>query len=144
MRAVVYEGVKEVRVGDVPDPRIEDAHDAVVRVTTAAICGSDLHFYGGKAPLAPAETTGHEAAGPVGFFCAQAARVHGAGQVLVLALEADRLALAEKVGATPIDVRERNPQMAVARATEGRGADVVIEAVGNPSAFETAVEVVRR
>ncbi|HEX9236006.1 MAG TPA: glutathione-dependent formaldehyde dehydrogenase, partial [Actinomycetota bacterium] len=44
MKAVVYEDVRSVVVRDVPDPAIEDDHDAIVRVTTAAICGSDLHF----------------------------------------------------------------------------------------------------
>ena len=102
-------------------------------------------FYGTAiAGIRPLDTVAVVGAGPVGFFCAQGARVHGAGEVLVLDMEPDRLALAEKVGATAIDVRERNPQMAVCDRTEGRGADVVIEAVGNPSAFETAVEVVRR
>lgn len=259
MRAVVYEGVGRVSVGEVPDPRVEDPADAIVRVTAAAICGSDLHFLHGKAPLEPGETIGHEAvgvveeagpgverfragdrvvvafniacgtcwfcrvgqtqlcedfrnlgagifggrlggaqaervrvpfadtnllavpggmederalfvgdilttgyygaavagisagdtvavvgAGPVGFFCVQGARVHGAGEVLALDLEPDRLALAERVGALPVNVRERHPQMAVAERTDGRGADVVIEAVGHPDAFETAVDVVRR
>ncbi len=259
MKAVVFEDVRTLAVGDVPDPRIEDPADAVVRVTTAAICGSDLHFYNGKAPLSPGDTIGHEGvgvveevgpavrrwkpgdrvvmsfdvvcgdcwfclhgqsslcedfrnlgagpfggalggtqaelvrvpyadtnllaipeglddehalfvgdilttgyygaavagirpgdtvavvgAGPVGFFVAQAARLHGPKAVLSLDMEADRLALAEQMGAIPINVRERNAQMAVAGHTEGRGADVVIEAVGNVPAFESAVEVVRR
>lgn len=49
-----------------------------------------------------------------------------------------------RLGAVPINVRERNPQMAVCGRTEGRGADVVIEAVGSPSAFDTSIEIVRR
>jgi len=259
VRAVVYEDVRKVAVTDVPDPRVEDPHDAVVRVTTAAICGSDLHFYNAKAPMSPGDGIGHEGvgvveevgqdverfkpgdrvvlafdivcghcwfcrrgqtslceefrnlgagpfggglggaqaekvripyadwnllaipdgmederalfvgdilttgyygtaiagirpedtvavvgAGPVGFFTVQAALVHGAARVVALDMEPDRLALAQKVGAEVVNVRERNPQMAVCDVTEGRGADVVIEAVGTPSAFETAVEVVRR
>jgi threonine dehydrogenase-like Zn-dependent dehydrogenase len=82
-------------------------------------------------------------AGPVGFFCIQAALVHGAGQVLALDRLDDRLALAGKVGAVPINVDESNPQIAVSDRTEGRGADVAIEAVGHPSAYETAFDVVR-
>ena len=65
MRAVVFQGMGRVAVGEVPDPRIEDPHDAVVRVTRSAICGSDLHFLHGKAPLEPGETIGHEAVGVV-------------------------------------------------------------------------------
>jgi threonine dehydrogenase-like Zn-dependent dehydrogenase len=259
MRAVVYEDIHKVRVDDVADPRILDPHDAIIRVTTAAICGSDLHFYNGKAPMSPGDGIGHEGvgvveavgpeverfgtgdrvvmafdiacghcwfclhgqtslcedfrnlgagpfggglggtqaelcrvpfadtnllaipegmdderaifvgdilttgyygaaiagiqprdtvavigAGPVGFFAVQAAMLHGAKEVLALDFEADRLAVAEKLGAVPVNVRERNAQMAVCQRTEGRGADVVIEAVGHPSAYESAVEIVRR
>jgi len=102
-------------------------------------------YYGTAiADIQPGDTVAVVGAGPVGFFCIQAARLHGAEEVLALDMEADRLALAEKVGATPINVKEHNPQMAVSDLTEGRGADVVIEAVGNESAFQNAVEAVRR
>src|SRR6185503_14611594 len=83
-------------------------------------------------------------AGPLGFFATQSAMLRDPAQVLVLDLEPERLALAAGTGAVPIDVSVRNPQMALAEATDGRGADVVIEAVGTVSAFESAVEVVRR
>ena len=259
MRAVVFDGVGAVALKEVPDPRIEDPQDAVVRVTRTAICGSDLHFFHGKAPIEPGETLGHEAvgvvesvgegvrrfypgdrvvvafdiacgecwfcregqtqlcddfrnlgagtfggglagaqaervripvadvnllgipdavdderalfvgdilttgmyaaslgdigprdvvavvgAGPVGFFCVQAARSLGAARVFALDREPSRLALAAQVGAEAVDVNERHPATALADATEGRGADVVIEAVGSTAAFETAVDVVRR
>lgn len=259
MLAVIYEDIKTLRVGEVDDARIEEPGDAVVEVTTAAICGSDLHFYHGKLPLSPGDTIGHEGmgivrevgtgvtkfkpgdrvvvafepvcgqcwfckrgqaalcgsfsnlgggyllgslggtqadavripvadfnllalpdgldderaiflgdilttgvyaagiagihpedtvavigAGPVGFFAAQAAKLHDPGQILVLDMQEDRLALAEKVGATAINVSERNAASAVDEMTDGRGADVVIECVGNQAAFESAVGVVRR
>lgn len=259
MRAVVYHEPGRVAVGSVAEPVIEDPRDAVVRVTLAAICGSDLHFFHGKAPMDPGETIGHEAvgvveavgsavsavavgdrvviafdnacgscwfcrsgqtqlceefrtlgagafggglggaqadlvripyadanllaipdgidderalflgdilttglygasvpeirpgetvavigAGPVGFFAAQAARMADPSAVFVLDRDPARLAIAASVGATPIDVGARHAQMAVAEATGGRGADVVIEAVGTPEAFESAIDVVRR
>ena len=259
MRAVVYRDVGRVEVCEVPDPEIVEPADAIVRVGIAAICGSDLHFFHGKAPLEPGETIGHEAvgvvqavgeavrrvepgdrvvvsfviacgdcwfcrngqtnlcqdfrnlgagifggslpgaqaelvrvpvadvnllrvpdelederalftgdilttgvyaagisgispgdtvavvgAGPVGFFAIQAARAAGAGEVLALELEPERLALAERVGAVPIDVRARNAQTAVDELTGGRGADVVIDAVGSAPEFERALDVVRR
>ncbi|HEV8420837.1 MAG TPA: alcohol dehydrogenase catalytic domain-containing protein [Actinomycetota bacterium] len=258
MRAVVFKGVDRLAVEDVREPAIEDPGDAVVRIAAAGICGSDLHFLHGKAPLSPGDTIGHEGAGvieevgpqvrrfrpgdrvviafdivcgdcwycrrgqtalcedfqmlgggafggnlvgaqaekvrvpsadvnllsipegmederalfvgdilttgyygtaiagigpedtvavvgagPVGFFCVQAAHLQGARRVLALDRLEDRLALAEKVGAIPINVDETNPQMAVSELTDGRGADVVIEAVGHPSAYETAFDVVR-
>jgi threonine dehydrogenase-like Zn-dependent dehydrogenase len=258
VKAVVFEDVGRVRVDDLPDPGIEEPTDAVMRVTASAICGSDLHFLHGKAPLLPGEPLGHEAvgvveevgpeahglapgdrvvvafdivcgecwfcrrgqhalcedfrnlgagtfggslggaqaerlrvpraehnllkipegmederalfvgdilttgvygaaiagiepgdtvavvgAGPVGFFAAQAARLHDPGRVAVLDLQPDRLEVVERMGFTPVNVKERNPQTAMAELTEGRGADVVIEAVGAVAAFETARDAVR-
>jgi threonine dehydrogenase-like Zn-dependent dehydrogenase len=83
-------------------------------------------------------------AGPVGFLVAQAALGLGAGRVLSLDRLSDRLALVERAGATPIDVTARNAKTAVDEATDGRGADVVIDAVGHPDAFLSALDVVRR
>ena len=259
MRAVVFEDVGNVRVVDLADPTVEEAEDAVVRVTRTAICGSDLHFFHGKAPIGQGDVLGHEAVGvvesvgsnvsrfapddrvvvafniacgacwfclrgetqlcdhfrnlgagafggslagaqasrvriphadvnllripddidderalfvgdvlttgvyaasigaiepgdrvavvgcgPVGFFCIQAARARGAGSVYGIDLEPGRLALARRVGAVSIDARRQHPTTALAEATDGRGADVVLEAVGSPSAFESAVSMVRR
>jgi threonine dehydrogenase-like Zn-dependent dehydrogenase len=82
-------------------------------------------------------------AGPVGFFCAQAA-LPSAASVLALDLDPSRLSIAERIGAIPVDVSARNAQTAVDAHTQGRGADVVIEAVGTPAAFERSVDIVRR
>jgi threonine dehydrogenase-like Zn-dependent dehydrogenase len=259
VRAVVFDGVERVRAADVPDPVIVEPDDAVVRVTLSAICGSDLHFFHGKAPMDPGDVMGHEAVGvvssvgagvtrfapgdrvvvafniacgtcwfcargetqlcedfrnlgagafggglpgaqathvrvpfadvnllaipedidderalfvgdvlttglyaasiariqadetvavvgcgPLGFFCVQAARALGAGQVYAIDREPARLALAEHVGAVPVDASERHPETALAEVTDGRGADVVLEAVGTSTAFEDAVQIVRR
>ncbi|MGG5259241.1 zinc-dependent alcohol dehydrogenase [Phycicoccus avicenniae] len=66
MKAVVWHGTKDVRVDEVPDPRIEQATDAVIRVTSTNICGSDLHLY---EPLGafmnPGDVLGHESMGIV-------------------------------------------------------------------------------
>ena len=45
MKAVVWHGKRDVRVDNVPDPVIQHPLDAIVRITTTAICGSDLHLY---------------------------------------------------------------------------------------------------
>lgn len=255
----MFEAIGKIRLADVPDPVIEDSGDAVVRVTRTAICGSDLHFLHGKAPIDPGDVLGHEAVGvveavgaevtrfavgdrvvvafdiacgacwfcargetqlcedfrnlgagafggnlpgaqassvrvpaadvnllrvpetvdderalfvgdalttgyysasiagiepgettavlgcgPVGFFCIQAARALGATSVFAVDLEPARLALAERAGAETVDAKTRHPQTALADATDGRGADVVIEAVGSPEAFERAVGMARR
>ncbi|HTU82101.1 MAG TPA: zinc-binding dehydrogenase [Candidatus Acidoferrales bacterium] len=60
MKATVYHGPGDVRVESVPDPRIQDGRDAIVRVTRAAICGSDLWFYRGVTKPAVGNLTGHE------------------------------------------------------------------------------------
>jgi 2-desacetyl-2-hydroxyethyl bacteriochlorophyllide A dehydrogenase len=260
MRAVVYEERGRVRVADVPDPAIEEPTDALVRVTRAGICGSDLHFLQGKAPLDPGSVMGHEAtgvleavgdrvvrrrpgervvasfviacgecwfcarghsslcedvrylgagpfggdlpgaqaqmlrvphadvnllalpadidddravflgdalttgvyaagvadvargmsvaivgAGPVGVFCAQAVRAASGGTpVFLVDREPRRLEAAVRVGAVPVDPASRHPVSAIADATGGRGADVVIDAVGSSEAFELSLDSVRR
>ena len=66
MRALTWHGIEDVRVTDVPDPVISDTTDAIVRVTSTAICGSDLHLYGVLAPyLQPGDILGHEFMGIV-------------------------------------------------------------------------------
>ena len=258
MRAVVFQGPGHVSVIDVADPQLQCPDDAVVRVTRAAICGSDLHFFHGKAPMDAGDVLGHEAvgvveevgdavtgvrpgdrvviafdiacgdcwycsrgmsalcddaqmfgggpftgsvpgaqaervrvpradvnlllipealdderalflgdilttgyyaaslggisagdtvavvgAGPLGFFCVQAAAALDAAHVFVIDPEPSRLELAASVGATPVDPAQLHPQMAVAQVTDGRGADVVLEAVGDPDAFSAAVTLAR-
>ena len=259
MRGVVFEEVGRVDVAELPDPVVQEPGDAVVRVTAAAICGSDLHLFHGKAPMESGDPLGHEAVGVVDavapdvsrvrvgdrvtvafnvacghcWFCgngqsglcdegaifgygifggalpgAQAERLRvpnadlnllripdavsdeaavfagdvlptglygaslasatpddvvavfgcgpvgvctimglsalGGGAVYALDREPSRLALAEVAGAIPVHVDERNPVTALADATEGRGADAVIDAVGHPAVFEGAVDAVRR
>jgi len=66
MRALTYRGPHRVRVGDKPEPRIEHPRDAIVRVTRAAICGSDLHLLHGLVPdTRVGSTFGHEFAGVI-------------------------------------------------------------------------------
>lgn len=64
MRAVVVEGPGQVAVHEVPDPERPGPDGAVVAVTSAAICGSDLHFYDGDLPFFPV-AVGHEVVGTV-------------------------------------------------------------------------------
>ena len=259
MRAVVFESPGAVRVADVPEPTVLEPGDAVIRVTRAGICGSDLHFYHLKAPIEPGDVMGHEAvglvdavgdgvarfrpgdrvvaafvvacgscwfcrkghtslcdelrmpgtgifggslsgaqaslvriphadvnllavpagvdderalfvgdvlttgyygasiagigaddvvavlgAGPLGHCTAQAARALGARNVILLDREPGRLEVAEQAGLTCVDVSARHPATALAEVTDGRGADVVLEAVGSAEAYATAVDVVRR
>src|SRR5215472_6289666 len=66
MRAVVWQGKNNVKVAEVPDPSIVNPHDAIVKVTLTAICGSDLHLYNGFIPTMQAgDVIGHEFMGEV-------------------------------------------------------------------------------
>lgn len=51
MKAVTYQGAKRVTVSQVPDAKLEKADDVLVRITTTAICGTDLHLYNGPSPI---------------------------------------------------------------------------------------------
>ncbi|MGE5131396.1 MAG: glutathione-independent formaldehyde dehydrogenase [Gemmatimonadota bacterium] len=253
MKAVVYQGPYQVAVEDVPQPRIEAPGDALVRITTTNICGSDLHMYEGRTSVEKGKILGHEnmgiveetgpgvtrvrpgdrvsvpfniacgscrncvggwtsfclrtnptegvdgaaygyaqmgpyqggqaeylrvpfadfnllelpqgtefeqdftmlsdifptgyhgaelagvgpgdtvavfGAGPVGLLAAHSSYLRGAAQVFVVDLQADRLALAEKFGATPVNLSDGNPAQQIIDATGGAGADRGIEAVG--------------
>ena len=255
MRAVVFHAVGDIRVEDVPDPRIEHPEDAVVRLTASAICGTDLHFVRGTmAGVKPGTVLGHEGvgiveevgplvrnfvpgdravicstiacgtcsycragyfaqcdranpngpqagtsffggpeqtgpfnglqaekaripyahttlvklpdevtdeqailisdifptgyfgaklaevghgdtvvvfgAGPVGVFAALSAKLLGAGRVLVVDQHADRLAMARRIGAEPIDFSAEDPIDAIRDLTGGIGPDRAIDAVG--------------
>ncbi len=65
MRAVVYQGPGKVGVEEVDDPKLTSSTDAIVRITSSAICGSDLHMYEGHTPAEPGVILGHEPMGVV-------------------------------------------------------------------------------
>ena len=61
MKALVYNGPKDVSVNEVPDAKVERPNDVVIKLTTTNICGSDLHKYEGRTDLEPGKVLGHEA-----------------------------------------------------------------------------------
>src|SRR5437764_3443145 len=66
MKAVCWYGAGDMRVENVPDPKIINRRDAIIRITTTAICGSDLHIYGGYIPMMQkGDIMGHEFMGVV-------------------------------------------------------------------------------
>lgn len=259
MRAILFEDVGKIRLGDYPEPAVQDPGDAVVKVTTSAICGSDLHLLHGRIPgMRSGSVIGHEfvgtvveagpevrrfkagdrvvgsflvvcgdcwyctrgefnfceqmwvlgygmfvgdldgaqaeyvripkadlnlhlvdpvltdeqavfagdilttgvyiadragieegstvaiiGAGPVGLFTLMSALTYDPERVFVIDMAPDRLKLAEAIGAIPVDASKVNPVVEIQRRTQDRGADVVIECVGAPPAFETALNAVR-
>jgi threonine dehydrogenase-like Zn-dependent dehydrogenase len=259
MRALTWHGLRDLRVETVPDPALLAPTDAIVAVSLAAICGSDLHVWHGRetgldtgtvmgheflgevvevgrevarlargdrvvspfttscgacfycahglparctsgqlfgwvergaglhggqaelvrvpladttlcpvpALLAPEAglllgdvlATGWHAAvmggvspgavcavvgcGPVGLMAVIAARELGAERIFALDTVPERLALATRFGATPVNRKEGDPVAIIRQATEGRGADAVLEAVGSPEASTVAFALTR-
>jgi 2-desacetyl-2-hydroxyethyl bacteriochlorophyllide A dehydrogenase len=65
MKALTFQAERDFRLDDVPKPFITEQHQALVRVTLAAVCGSDLHIYDGHVPINPGAIVGHEFVGVV-------------------------------------------------------------------------------
>ena len=84
MKAVCWNGKHDVRVEQVPDPRIMNPRDAIVRVTRTAICGSDLHLYNGVIPtMQPGDILGHEFMGEVVDVGAKVSNISVGDRVVV-------------------------------------------------------------
>ncbi|MDQ2676949.1 MAG: alcohol dehydrogenase catalytic domain-containing protein [Actinomycetota bacterium] len=259
MRAVTFQAPGEVRIDEKPDPELESAGDAIVRVDASGVCGSDLHIYHGRVAIEPGFTIGHEyvgevvaagdavasvkvgdrvlgtyctacnecffcargdfhkcdrgrvfghgkllgelqgaqadlllvptadltlrkvpagmsdevalfagdvmgtgyhavaetgvgrgdavavlGLGPVGLCAVQAAKAAGAGHVIAIDTVADRLEMARSFGAEAVHLTDEDPKAAAKAATEGRGVDAAIDAVGHPEAFDLACRLTRK
>ena len=96
------------------------------------------------AGLKPGDTVVVLGLGPVGLCAVQAARACGAARVIGVDTVADRLAVARSFGAEAVHLTEEDPRAAVKAATEGRGADVVVDAVGHPDALDMACRMARK
>ncbi|MFN8544540.1 MAG: alcohol dehydrogenase family protein [Candidatus Binatia bacterium] len=86
MRAIVFHSPHDVRVESVPDAGLRDARSAVVRVTCASICGSDLHPYEGAVPSLPGTVMGHECVGVVEEVGPEVRRFRKGDRVIVPAV----------------------------------------------------------
>ena len=82
-------------------------------------------------------------AGPVGLMATMCANLFGPARLFVIDMVDSRLEVAQELGGTPIHSGEVNPQIEVQRRTDGAGAEVVLECVGQLSAIRTALECVR-
>ena len=84
MKAVCWHGPHDVRVEEVPEPRILNPHDAVIRITSTAICGSDLHLYDGYIPtMKKGDILGHEFMGEVVEVGPEVKSLHEGDRVVV-------------------------------------------------------------
>jgi 2-desacetyl-2-hydroxyethyl bacteriochlorophyllide A dehydrogenase len=96
-----------------------------------------------SAGVLPGDSVAVLGLGPVGLCAVQAARAAGAGVVIGVDTVADRLQMARAFGATALHLNDDDVKRAVRGATGGRGADVVIDAVGDPSALELGISLTR-
>src|SRR5947209_6918653 len=94
--------------------------------------------------LRPGDVAAVLGLGPVGLCAVQAARAVGAARVLAVDSVPARLAMAESFGAEPVHLREDDVRDRARSAGEGRGVDVCIDAVGDPSALELALRLTRK
>jgi threonine dehydrogenase-like Zn-dependent dehydrogenase len=85
MKAITWQGKQDVQLSDVADPAIVNPHDAIVRVTSTAICGSDLHLYNGFLPgMKPGDVLGHEFMGEIAAVGPACERVKIGDRVVVM------------------------------------------------------------
>src|SRR5207247_1090284 len=158
MRAVVYHGVGDIRLEEVPEPTIREPTDAIVRLTASAICGTDLHFVRGTMPgTKEGRILGHEGVGvveeigehvrnltrgglvvllstigcgPGGQVLSCSALYLGAGRVIAADAIPDRLEEARRQGAEIVDFEDEDPVGLIAVMSRGIGPHRVIDAVG--------------
>ena len=84
MKAICWRGTNDVRVENVPEPKVLDTRDAIVKVTTTAICGSDLHIYNGFIPsMEGGDILGHEFMGDVVAVGSDVAKLKMGDRVVV-------------------------------------------------------------
>ncbi|MGH8242454.1 MAG: alcohol dehydrogenase catalytic domain-containing protein [Steroidobacteraceae bacterium] len=94
-----------------------------------------------KARVAPGETVAVFGVGGLGVSALQLARALGAGEVFAVDMNSSRLALAGKLGATPVDAKASDPIEAIHDATAGRGVDAALELIGSARTMEQAIAV---
>ena len=255
MKAATFQGAFKIEVKEVDDPKIQEPNDVILKVTSAGICGSDMHAYDGRMPMPPTGwVIGHEYIGEVvevgsgvknfkagdrvvgaftsccgecyycqagwqtncvkqqtigfftlpgaqaqylrvpnghytlekvpdglpdekaifvgdilstGYFCADRGEIKpgdvvavvGSGPVglftqmsalqfspkVVLAIDSmpERLAISKRIGAVPVDMSKEDPVAVVREHSEGRGADVVLEAVGIEESLKSTFRYLR-
>jgi 2-desacetyl-2-hydroxyethyl bacteriochlorophyllide A dehydrogenase len=120
--------------------RVPDALSDDVALFSGDVMGTGYHAVT-NAQVKLGDSVAVLGLGPVGLCAVQAARAAGAAQVIGVDTVAQRLEMARTFGATPVHLAEEDPRAAVKQATEGRGVDVAIEAVGDPRALELAIRI---
>ena len=156
MRGAVRYGPGDVRVDDRQAPEILEPTDAIIRVSAACVCGSDLWplsasdvlgtgWFGAVAAEAgPGKTVAVVGDGAVGLLAVLAAKQLGAERIIAMSRHESRQRLARAFGATDIvDARGDAGVAAVKDLTSGLGAHSVVEAVGPQESMNQALHAAR-
>jgi 2-desacetyl-2-hydroxyethyl bacteriochlorophyllide A dehydrogenase len=144
--------------GNLPGAQAEQVlvpHANLVLRRAPAELGADAALFAGdvmntgfhgvrEADVSPGETIAVLGMGPVGLCAVQAARHAGAERVIAVDSVPERLEMARAFGGEPVHLTEEDPRAAVKAATEGRGADACIEAVGSEQALDLAIRLTRK
>jgi 2-desacetyl-2-hydroxyethyl bacteriochlorophyllide A dehydrogenase len=121
--------------------RVPEGMSADVALFAGDVMGTGYHAVA-HAGLRAGDTAAVLGLGPVGLCAVQAALAAGATRVFAVDTVEERLAMAERFGATPLHLEHDDPKRAVRAATEG-GVDVVVDAVGDPGPLDLAVSLAR-
>jgi len=123
--------------------RVPDGMSDDVALFAGDVMGTGFHAVD-QAGLRPGDTAAVLGLGPVGLCAVQAAKAAGVAKVVAIDSVPDRLELAASFGAEAVHLTEDDPRAAVKAATEGRGVDAAVDAVGHPDALELACRVTRK
>jgi threonine dehydrogenase-like Zn-dependent dehydrogenase len=122
--------------------RVPEAMSSDVALFAGDVMGTGFHAVVDSG-LRPGDVAAVMGLGPVGLCAVQAARAVGAAHVFAIDTVPERLAVAESFGAELLHLQEQDVRAAVRAATEGRGVDVAIDAVGDPKVLESAIRLTR-
>jgi 2-desacetyl-2-hydroxyethyl bacteriochlorophyllide A dehydrogenase len=121
---------------------VPDGMSNEVALFAGDVMGTGFHAVDASG-MRPGDVVAVMGLGPVGLCAVQAARALGAAHVFAIDSVPERLAVAESYGAQPIHLGEQDARELVRGATEGRGVDVSIDAVGDPRVLESAIRLTR-
>jgi len=123
--------------------RVPEGMSDEVALFAGDVMGTGWHAVA-ETGIEPGSTAAVLGLGPVGLCAVQVAYARGAERVIAVDTVAERLEMARSFGAEPVHLTEEDPRAAVKAATEGRGVDATIDAVGHPDALELACRLTRK
>jgi 2-desacetyl-2-hydroxyethyl bacteriochlorophyllide A dehydrogenase len=122
--------------------RVPEGMSSDVALFAGDVMGTGFHAVDASG-MRPGDVVAVMGLGPVGLCAVQVARAVGAAHVFAIDTVPERLAVAASFGAEPLHLQEQDVRAAVRGATEDRGVDVAIDAVGDPKVLESAIRLTR-